>query len=773
MNYEGERFLLKLYRELYNEEEVKHSGTKSDDKFKLINKYMNRLSKSEKVFDGKHESLEKYMRERYYDRYVIKEEDIPESYFELQKRIALERGEGHINITPEERHKEAQRIIEDQKRSLDKWLDYLMKENTAYPMWARYWAFQGMLKLGMYDKEKNSFTRRSKGTTAPFIDLNPEALSYAIETVTLYQNSNNINDEELKKLVESGNFGKIYSHNLWKIANDSTKKDNTNSLEGEWVRYIKGDTKKVVKALDGKGTGWCIASEGPTDSYLSIGNLYIYFTKDKNGEYTVPRACIRTQGKYIAEVRGIKKHQMLEDEMTDIVESKLDEYPNKTKYKKAAKGMKKLTEIYNKVKSNIDLTKEELYFLFEIDEKIESFGWGDDPRIEEIKLNLVINDRALLLDLLEKGVYYLQYGNDDLKNDPDIILGLLKKEIDKHSEFDEIFTIFDRQVEKSLGKESILMYAGDRIKDNKEIVMEIVKHSSENLQFASERLRNDKEVILQALENDRFGSCFQYVGDYIKFDKEFILEVIKKIPDIFRYVDRSLKSDRDFMLKVIEEDPYLYEYDLSGLRNDKEIALKMVSKDGLLLKDVNVELCDDEEVVFEAVKNSGYALKYASERIRDSKNFVMEAIRWNANAFGHASKRLKNNRAVALEAVKINGEILAYLNEDFKNDREIVLEAVKQDGFALEYASDSLKNDREIVFEAVNNETDAFQYASENLKDDRDLVLDILNIKDISAETIRRNLGYNLSKDEEIISKIDELTDKAFDRIFTVFSHKY
>ena len=52
-----------------------------------IAEYMKRLSKTEKVFDGNHKSLEKYMRERYYDRYVIKEEDIPESYYELQNDI--------------------------------------------------------------------------------------------------------------------------------------------------------------------------------------------------------------------------------------------------------------------------------------------------------------------------------------------------------------------------------------------------------------------------------------------------------------------------------------------------------------------------------------------------------------------------------------------------------------------------------------------------------------------------------------------------------------
>ena len=49
MNYEGEKFLLKLYRELYNKESVKHSGDISDNKYELINKYLKRLEKLKQV----------------------------------------------------------------------------------------------------------------------------------------------------------------------------------------------------------------------------------------------------------------------------------------------------------------------------------------------------------------------------------------------------------------------------------------------------------------------------------------------------------------------------------------------------------------------------------------------------------------------------------------------------------------------------------------------------------------------------------------------------
>ena len=47
--------------------------------------------------------------------------------------------------------------------------------------------------------------------------------------------------------------------------------------------------------------------------------------------------------------------------------------------------MRRMTEIENKTKINQPLTREDLIFLYEIDQPIEGFGYDKDPRIEEIR----------------------------------------------------------------------------------------------------------------------------------------------------------------------------------------------------------------------------------------------------------------------------------------------------------------------------------------------------------------------------------------------------
>ena len=86
----------------------------------------------------------------------------------------------------------------------------------------------------------------------------------------------------------------------------------------------------------------------------------------------------------IAEIRGISYKQNLDPYMGDVLAKKLDEFPDKDEYLKKDTDMKKLTEIDNKTKQDKTLTKDDLIFLYEIDAKIDGFGYQRDPRIAEI-----------------------------------------------------------------------------------------------------------------------------------------------------------------------------------------------------------------------------------------------------------------------------------------------------------------------------------------------------------------------------------------------------
>jgi phage protein U len=384
-NDNGVIFLNKLYKNLHMSEEV-NSAIKQEKKLKPTEKitvYMDKLEETHTKFRDNENALRR-LKELYYDKYVIKSQDVPESYFKLQEKIALDRGYGHITYTESQKQQEIQTIITEQEKSLDNWLDYFMSEDAdVYPMWAKYWAFQGMLSLGVFDKEQQRFNKRAKGTTAIFVELNQEALALSIDMLIESNKGNEINDEELKKLLDNGSFGKIYAYILEGLLKNN--KTNAANNQGEWVKYKKGtDHMPLVASLQGKGTGWCTAGQETAKSQLANGDFYVYYSYDENNQPTIPRIAIRMNDNSIAEVRGIAKNQNLEPEMTEILDKKLEDFPDKDKYNKKVKDMEVLTTIYKKYQENTDLDINDLRFLYEVDSKIQGFGYQKDPRIEAI-----------------------------------------------------------------------------------------------------------------------------------------------------------------------------------------------------------------------------------------------------------------------------------------------------------------------------------------------------------------------------------------------------
>ena len=397
----GEEFLNRLYSNLHIEEVVMHTASKSDTPVEKIEKYLSRLeSVHDKAIESSHklEVLKKF----YYDKYVIKE--LPDSYIELQKRMARERGYGNIKVTDKLKEELLAQVQKEQEKSLDMWIDYLTSDDAMYPMWFKHYAFRGMLNLNKFNKEKQEFGKRSKTTTEPYIELNREVLAKVYDTLVKEIGSSEEINEEVSKALENGeSFKKLYEYYLTNTGYVN-REENT---DGVWIKYEQGTNYKPLwESLQGKNTGWCTAGEETARTQLSNGDFYVYYTKDQNGEYKEPRLAIRMDGKSrIGEVRGVGKNQNIEGCMTPIITKKLDEFPDKEQYLKKVHDMEYLTKIDQKVEDNLELTKEELAFLYEINAKIEGFGYECDPRIEEIKGKRNLKkDYALIFDCEEENI---------------------------------------------------------------------------------------------------------------------------------------------------------------------------------------------------------------------------------------------------------------------------------------------------------------------------------------------------------------------------------
>jgi hypothetical protein len=391
---ESPNFLKKKY-DLHNAPEVESAANRTEKRThekipqNPTNHIQNYLDRFNEILDRENpekrergiEALKRVLN----DKFVIKPEEIPENYFENQRRIAREQGHGDTEITNEMREQLTEVIITDQKSSLDNWIDYLSSKDAAYPDWLKYYAVRSILGLGEYDKEKKQFTKRSKGTTKPFPDLNREALAYVLDAIEKkYQGKIQEQDAEFQKYLQGENFAKLYAWAIDKVTPESA--DKLVNTKGEWKKYDQNsDHMPLVESLQGHGTGWCTAGESTAQAQLKDGDFYVYYSYDENGNPTIPRVAIRMNSNQIAEVRGIAPEQNLDPYIGDVVKEKLKEFPDGAAYEKKSADMKLLTEIEKKTKAGQELNKDDLVFLYEINSPIEGFGYQRDPRIKEIR----------------------------------------------------------------------------------------------------------------------------------------------------------------------------------------------------------------------------------------------------------------------------------------------------------------------------------------------------------------------------------------------------
>ena len=398
----------KMYKDLHNSERVMHISKEHDKKRERLLNYFNRLEEIHKrVSESKNKSDEKLLKGFYYDLYVIKPEDIPESYFQNQVKLARERGYGNIRLTNEDKKRMTDQVIEDQKHSLDKWIEYFLydEESKSYEMWEKYWVFQGLQNLGKYDKKTYKFSKRDKTTVYPFPPVEREFIFTTLHLMEDYIKDKK-GDEEIKSALGSGNFKMLYEY----VIKQSMLKDKlqSNTTSGKWVKYEQGSDYNILRdSLQGYYTGWCTAAgENFAKSQLANGDFYVYYTLDNNGEAKIPRIAIRMNGKTeIEEIRGIADKQNMEPEMMPILEEKLKVFPDRDKYLKKEHDMKLLTLIDKKVNNNIELNLGELKFLYEIDDKISGFGFMEDPRIKEIKSKRNIKrDYSIIFNIKEEDV---------------------------------------------------------------------------------------------------------------------------------------------------------------------------------------------------------------------------------------------------------------------------------------------------------------------------------------------------------------------------------
>ena len=726
MEKTGAEFLNRLYKDMHMSDIVMHTASPSDTPAGKIEKYLERL---ERVHNkANHHSTDtgiRLLKKYYYDHYVIKPENISDKYWQfLDSQYFNQRG---VHMTEAEKKQHLEIIIADQKSSLDSWIDYLSSDDAKfYPTWAKYWAFQGMLKIGGYDNKNGVYKRRDKSTVAPFVELNQEALSKVVDMMVKVVSQEKI-EETFQQLVENGNFQKLYTLLLKQQREKVVLNSDT---AGVWKKYNMGsDYYPLWQSLQGKNTGWCTAGESTCRSQLSAGDFYVYYTYDEKGEAVNPRLAIRMDGtNQIGEIRGIAKDQNIEPNFENIVEDKIKDFPDRKKYQKRLNDLKKLTAVYQKYQSKEVLTKEDVLFVYG---NVEDCGWQPDPRLLELRENVINNAREELesdVEFIKQLLYQngstLQYVSEELRNNPEIVMVAIQQD------------------------GSVLQYASTELKNSAEFIKTIVKLNGSALQYASDELRNDPEIVKIAVQQN--GVALQYASDELRNDPEIVKIAVQQNGNALQYANKNLKNNSQVVMAAVQQNGCSLQFASPNLQNDSKIVMAAVQQNGFALENASVELRNNLDIVKIAVQNFWESFCFVGEEFKKNTNNMLQIIQVNGNVLKYFSPELQNDFQIVMTAIKKNGSALESASDELRNNPEIVITAVQQDGLALRHVSEELRNDPKIVMAAVQQDGYALYYASENLKNDKEFVMAAIQ-QDILAVN---GIGDQLKDDAEFMKPL-------------------
>ncbi len=441
-----------------------------------------------------------------YIRHVIRPKNIPESAYLLEQRIVREQGHGDVPITEEFKERKTQQIIDSQRHSLDRWVDYLTSEDADYPDWAKYWALRSVLEMGKLEKKEDEngkeavyFKKRRKDTVASFAPRNPRALARTISALkaqleqknkpkekreTIENLSKKLTPEEFQKLASTEEFSKIYSQFLLEIPEYST--EGLQETRGEWVKYDQGsDPTPLVASLDGYPLEWCTADINTANTQLQGGDFYVYYSINENGEAVIPRLAIRMQEESIAEVKGIALDQNIDPYIADVAKAKMQEFPDGKAYEKKSEDMKKLTQIEEKTKTGKELSKNELIFLYEIDAPIQGFGYEKDPRIKEIRDQRNPKEDAPIV--LECEPNEIAISQDKINKSTKAYIGPLFKDIFQLPNLEHIYTSFP----EGKTKQRTIELGG---KSKEDLILELEK-AKINISDYARRMMENKDFL--------------------------------------------------------------------------------------------------------------------------------------------------------------------------------------------------------------------------------------------------------------------------------------
>lgn len=249
------------------------------------------------------------------------------------------------------------------------------------------------------------------------------------------------------------------------------------------------------------------------------------------------------------------------------------------------------------------------------------------------------NDRELVIEAIKNNDWALEFASDELKKDFLIcVMACLKKSNKNLMRFISPELKSNRYFILTLVLEDIsfFSYCDKSLKADKEFILEVIKRGKKSASYniytyISKTLRKDKDIIFEGIKHKLFhtyniplefrdnkkimielikidSSILEYASDILKNDPEVIITSIKKEGKHLKYASDRLKDNEKIVKLAIENNPFAILYASDRLQRNKKLLLKAVKINGEVLSELPTEILNnvkivDDKILEEAVKS--------------------------------------------------------------------------------------------------------------------------------------------------------------------------
>lgn len=317
----------------------------------------------------------------------------------------------------------------------------------------------------------------------------------------------------------------------------------------------------------------------------------------------------------------------------------------------------------------------------------------------------------------------------DFRDDKEVVMEVIKRSSYKFEEISEKLRA-DKEValEAVRGSGENIKFISPELQADREVVIEALRKggfSCAVLDYASPELKGDKEVVQMAISRNPLWLA--YASDELRDDGEIVLAAVTRNGNALKYASPRLQGDKDIVLTAIKKDPKAFIYASLELRGDKEIAISAALADRdtsswhPIAKSISPELQNDPEIMLQLAQKNNIALQFCSPELRSNKSFVRAALDILAKS------ESRGITGFTYESRDNTNGFIRIISDKLRADKNIMSIAIKISPSCLKYASDELRNDLDIIKLAISfGHKDIFQYASPEIKQNRDIMLELI-----------------------------------------------